>query len=440
MSLRLIDLSSGDELYHVQEVKNFSLLSGWQMWSGIVSPAGGVAVGDEPQQLHSLLSGEAIRKIPLLASTVFSPDGLFASGIPREKFDTVQLVSLWFNARQTYELKGRAIMQLAFSPDSRWLVAADSEGLVRLWDAGSSAAAATTEDPDNRPPTLTLKEEKLNLMAGVTGDLTLTGEDPDGDPLVFQYRIGPDAPWQYDGDGVIKVRPTGAGMQLEAQCVDGRGGVSPVVSHRFEVAPNPWLSWRQLRSFEPDPEKPLEFAMVTLDGRRQTAGQPAQSGRSRPPAGAPAGAPGAGAPVGGLLSQGPPLRGQQEPPFRAVDFTADGRTLALSGTDSGLLKIMKLPKDPKPLAVQSNPTQSGRGAFSPDGKLFAIGTDAGTVHLWTVPAGKLRSTAEEKSTLRRDISEVAFDPEGDLVAGAGRRWRRSHLERARRQAGPPADG
>jgi WD40 repeat protein len=58
-------------------------------------------------------------------------------------------------------------------------------------------------------------------------------------------------------------------------------------------------------------------------------------------------------------------------------------------------------------------------AFSPDGKLLAVGADGGAVMLWDVAAGQELATLQGKET----VSGLAFSPDGKLLAAGDGRGR-----------------
>jgi len=65
-------------------------------------------------------------------------------------------------------------------------------------------------------------------------------------------------------------------------------------------------------------------------------------------------------------------------------------------------------------------------AFSPDGTLLASQADDGTVRLWNVPAGTLRSSLQPGGRSSRGGAGMAFAPDGTLCAigaGTAQLWR-----------------
>ena len=108
---------------------------------------------------------------------------------------------------------------------------------------------------------------------------------------------------------------------------------------------------------------------------------------------------------------------------RALCFSRDGKLLA-SGSSDGTIHLwdlesgnMRSEMNSLPL-VESNDSSKaviiGRAlAFSPDGKLLASGNTKGVIRLWDVATGKVRAEFKSQSDY---IHSVSFNPDGSLLA------------------------
>ncbi|XVV07925.1 WD40 repeat domain-containing protein [Actinosynnema sp. CA-248983] len=93
---------------------------------------------------------------------------------------------------------------------------------------------------------------------------------------------------------------------------------------------------------------------------------------------------------------------------QAVALSPDGRLLAVAEQDR---TVLRRTVDHGVVATLPRGTSSAAGlAFSPDGRLLATSSDDG-LHLWSVPAGRLRQTIETY------VRDVLFSPDLRLMAG-----------------------
>jgi WD40 repeat protein len=105
----------------------------------------------------------------------------------------------------------------------------------------------------------------------------------------------------------------------------------------------------------------------------------------------------------------------------AVDFTPDGRLLAVAGADADVA-LWDLGRGAPVRHLGGHATGARALAFGPEGRQLAAVDARGSVRLWTVATGQLVWTR----TLRdEELSAVAFEPGGDgLVVGSdqGATW------------------
>jgi WD40 repeat protein len=112
------------------------------------------------------------------------------------------------------------------------------------------------------------------------------------------------------------------------------------------------------------------------------------------------------------LSNGEQKSLRSNPPWGVMAFHPDGRQLACTAyedvqildlqTDQ-IVRRFYLPDEPKSVA------------WSPDGRLLAIGCDDRNVHVWDVASGRLHSLLEGH---QRYVTAVAFSPDGEVLASA----------------------
>lgn len=111
---------------------------------------------------------------------------------------------------------------------------------------------------------------------------------------------------------------------------------------------------------------------------------------------------------------------------RGVALSPDGRLVAAAVTDAGpgrtpvRLWDVSNPSAPRELTVPANqPAKVASLAFSPDGRMLALGLGNGRVRLWEIPATGAPRTLRTLTGHKGAVDSVAFAPSGKLLASAG---------------------
>jgi WD40 repeat protein len=417
--------SLGKVLEQRTELSRVAYGSGAQMNAVAFSPDGALlASGDQDGQIRvwnirtGALVGSAFgpsSPLQAISALAFSPDGKvlatmgFGSGL-----------QLWSVA--THVLIGKPLMtdtsglidSVAFSPDGRVLLAA-AGSQVTMWDTRTWRTA-------------------LHLSAAqVPGNITGAALSPSGSTVAISTDVGYIQQWNRASG-----RPSGTaivpgGADRVAYSPDGKDLAVP------SYAGNTYLlnatSGKVLQTL-PGSTWPVNTVAFSPDGKTLVTGD----GQ-------------------GVLRIWNPATGQQTGTellghtgaVQDIAFAPGGSALA-SASDDGTVRLWDFTVRQALGAELTRQAGSVNDiAFSPDGKLVAAGGDDQTARLWDVATGAQVRVISPEQTLTNvpvgmtpyPIDEVAFSPDGRLLATMGNQVRLWNVQSGAQVAGvlslPPGD-
>lgn len=99
--------------------------------------------------------------------------------------------------------------------------------------------------------------------------------------------------------------------------------------------------------------------------------------------------------------------------YWSLAFSPDGKILAIGTQDDGI--ELRAPKTGKKLATLETDESPEALVFSPDSQILASGSNDGSVRLWDVKTGKPKSVLQDKAGI---IDTLAFSPDGQKLAAS----------------------
>ena len=380
------ELATGELLFQSGELSRWAVSPTWLYWAAREK----MTIDKKEQDMlvvRSSYSGDTVATLPDQETPVFSPDGRMLASLTRltGRFgsNTVRIQDVLTRAEHTLPESWVGFVAFAFSPRQPILVTSDRLHDVSVWDLGKTGLGEKPAVADNRPPTVAIQQVPEGVLPGEVVTVVATGQDADGDPVRFQFRLKDDDPWQLDEDGRIRFPvPRQGAATVAVRAFDGRGGYSDIARASLKATTNPWAEWKQLHAHTLGSAIPQMPELIV----RQDKIEARRSGMS------------------------------EEQPYGCLSFSPDGKVLVAYAGKA--LRAWKLDKKVTSSVVKSYPELCGAGTFSPDGRLFFCGTEQGTIHFWDVAKGVLKTTPEAEATRRR-IHCVVISPDGATLASGG---------------------
>jgi WD40 repeat protein len=300
-----------------------------------------------------------------------------------------------------------SVLALAFTPDGETLIASESDGTLRFWEAATSKETRTVSRPGN------------GAVTALTGALAVS---PDGKTIASAGVAGDIELWETATGKSLTAAGEGPGRISVACSADGK----EIVTGSREGLVCLWdaSTGRERARLGKGATSNLAIAL-SVDGKIvATCGED-------------------GAVRLWKVSTPKEIRTLPVPPRppsakgkpRHLRFSPDGKTLAVGCTrrDGDTVQLCEVASGK---AGRELPLSAGLAglAFSPDGKLLATAAGA-TVRTWSVPEGSpVREYGTGTGTGAGTGGGLAFSPNGRLLAAVGSDGVISLFDVATRQA------
>jgi WD40 repeat protein/predicted Ser/Thr protein kinase len=359
-----------------------------------------------------------------IGALAFSPDGRSLAGPGPDASLVLYDVDTGLPTLR-FEGPPEAVLNLAWSPDRRTLIAALAKHRMRAWDARDGhliqdrfgehggPVAAVAFSPDGRTIASASYDHTVKLwspedrdhpravLKGHTDEVHAVAVSPDGRRVASAGRDRTLRIWDARSGAELDVMRGHTGLVTSlAYLPDG----SKVVTASADQTVRVWdtASRQELRSFKATDD--LGAVAVSPDGHDIAAASNDGTVRvwdaSSPPRPHTLQSP-------SVLTYG----GDAE----CLAFSPDGRSL-VSGHDDNALRVWDLPSGRTLLVIKGHTMPIKSVAVSPDGRTIASGSPDRSVRLWDAASGQPRLTF----TGHKDqVSAVAFTADGLTVLSAG---------------------
>ena len=290
---------------------------------------------------------------------------------------------------------GASVTAASYSRDGRLIATAESDGLVRIWDAASHHQLAVLGHLGLPLNGLALSPDgKLLATAGGGGTARLWSVS------THQQLGAPVAEPRYATLHSVAFSPDGTRLLTASEDGTARIWDATHAGHRqlgLIALPGSEISINDAQ-FSPDGS---QIVTAATDGTAQVwdapAGQPPRHAYT--------------------------IAARNEEPLSSASFSPDGRLIVTSGLEGSayLFEAVSTPQSPPPLAIPLPREHAfgaaNRAAFSPDSKLVVIAGSAGA-WVFEVPSLKRIGRLAVDSALATNTAEFAPDGRQILTAGA----------------------
>jgi WD40 repeat protein len=376
-SIALWDVSSGELVRklkgHTAFVKNLTF-----------SPDGKLlASGGENNviRLWNIETGKQLQRLEeedgwrcLGASLVFSPDSKLLAVASDRYFGREDGIRLWDvksgRAARLLQSDRQGIVNLAFSHDSKLLIAQSKERALESWNVASGEVIATTNTDNSIPCANYFQRDRWQQLEKSIDSLSHFAIDPEGQILATSRD-----------DNTICLRDLVTGKQLQL-----------LTGHQEAISS---------LAFSPIPRSPLNPPLKSGEGGEGKILASASKDRAI---------------ALWDVATGKQLKlliGHQQE-ISSLAFSPDGKLLASASWDK-TVRLWDVASGCQQQILFGHKGCVRTVAFSPDGKLLASGSWDKTVRLWNVASG----TQVRAIRTYRDVLSVAFSPDGTAIASGG---------------------